>query len=61
MRSSPATFALGALLVHDGGTRRERPGLFPFAAAALALALSCGEDAVATIAYVSRSTFAFRS
>ncbi|MBX3223260.1 MAG: hypothetical protein KF795_22300 [Labilithrix sp.] len=48
-----STFALGALLLHDTGARRERPGVFPFAAAAsLGLALSAGESAVATFAYL---------
>ncbi|HVH47083.1 MAG TPA: hypothetical protein VM925_32290 [Labilithrix sp.] len=46
-------FALGALLFHDTGSRRARPGIFPFAAAsALGLALSAGEGALATLFYL---------
>ncbi|MBX3210541.1 MAG: hypothetical protein KF850_00755 [Labilithrix sp.] len=47
-------FSLAALLLHDAGARRARPGVLPFAAAAsLGLALASGESAVATLAYLA--------
>ena len=46
-------FGLGALLLHDMGAARRRPGVFPFAAAsAVGLALSAGEGAIATLFYL---------